>query len=135
MSGARRSIEVRTGRFMLEKTARKQPFAAHTQGPKVSFKSVVPACYTLKMSSGIASGTGGETENVLDRRAEQLVQALGRRSIVLIGLMGSGKTSTGRRLAQMLGIEFADADAEIEAAAGMAKLIFVTGNAVSWPGS
>jgi shikimate kinase / 3-dehydroquinate synthase len=71
------------------------------------------------MSSGIASGAEGETENAPDRRAEQLVQALGSRSIVLIGLMGSGKTSTGRRLAQMLNLPFADADAEIEIAAGM----------------
>ena len=72
------------------------------------------------MSSGIASGAeGGETEGVPDRRAAQLVRALGGRSIVLIGLMGSGKTSTGRRLAQQLGLEFVDADAEIEAAAAM----------------
>lgn len=71
------------------------------------------------MSSGIASGAEGETEQAPDRRAAQLVQALGRRSIVLIGLMGSGKTSTGRRLAQQLGLDFVDADAEIEAAAGM----------------
>ncbi|MGO9237647.1 MAG: 3-dehydroquinate synthase [Methylocella sp.] len=71
------------------------------------------------MSSGIATGAERETEQALDRRAAQLVQALGRRSIVLIGLMGSGKTSTGRRLAQQLGLDFVDADAEIEAAAGM----------------
>jgi shikimate kinase / 3-dehydroquinate synthase len=40
------------------------------------------------------------------------------RSIVLIGLMGAGKTSIGRRLAARLGLPFRDADAEIEAAAG-----------------
>ena len=40
--------------------------------------------------------------------------------IVLIGLMGAGKTTVGRRLAQRLGLSFVDADAEIEAAAGMA---------------
>src|SRR5215475_3670976 len=45
--------------------------------------------------------------------------ALGRRSIVLIGMMGAGKSSIGRRLAARLGIPFADADAEIEEAAGM----------------
>ncbi len=54
-----------------------------------------------------------------DRRASSLVQALGRRPIVLVGLMGSGKTSTGRCLARRLGLEFVDADAEIEWAAGM----------------
>jgi len=40
------------------------------------------------------------------------------RPIVLIGLMGAGKSSVGRRLAQRLKIEFVDADAEVEAAAG-----------------
>ena len=44
---------------------------------------------------------------------------LGKRSIVLVGMPGSGKTSIGRRLAQHLGLEFIDADQEIEAAAGM----------------
>jgi len=52
-------------------------------------------------------------------RATALVAALGQRAIVLVGLMGSGKTSTGRRLAQELGIDFVDSDAEIEAAAGV----------------
>ena len=48
-----------------------------------------------------------------------LAAALGRRSIVLIGMMGAGKSSIGRRLAARLGIPFSDADAEIEEAAGM----------------
>ncbi|MBX6327817.1 MAG: shikimate kinase [Pseudolabrys sp.] len=48
-----------------------------------------------------------------------LVQSLGRRSIVLVGMMGAGKSSVGRRLAARLGIPFVDADAEIERAAGM----------------
>lgn len=39
--------------------------------------------------------------------------------IVLVGLMGVGKTTVGRRLAQRLNLPFADADAEIEKAAGM----------------
>ena len=39
------------------------------------------------------------------------------RSIVLVGLMGAGKTCIGRRLADRLGLEFVDADTEIEAAA------------------
>jgi shikimate kinase len=48
-----------------------------------------------------------------------VVRALGRRSIVLVGMMGAGKSSIGRRLAARLGIPFIDADAEIESAAGM----------------
>lgn len=43
---------------------------------------------------------------------------VGDRSIVLVGLMGAGKTTVGRRLAQRLGLPFVDADAEIERAAG-----------------
>lgn len=41
------------------------------------------------------------------------------RPIVLIGLMGVGKTTVGRRLAMRLRLPFVDADAEIETAAGM----------------
>ena len=42
---------------------------------------------------------------------------LGGRTVALVGLMGSGKTTVGRRLAQALGLPFRDADAEIEKAA------------------
>lgn len=52
-----------------------------------------------------------------DQRA--LVDRLDGRSIVLVGLMGSGKTSVGRRLAKRLDMRFVDADEEIEAAAHM----------------
>jgi shikimate kinase len=48
-----------------------------------------------------------------------LVRALGKRSVVLVGMMGAGKSSIGRRLAARLAIPFVDADSEIEAAAGM----------------
>jgi shikimate kinase len=55
-----------------------------------------------------------------EKEAERgIVGALGRRSIVLVGMMGAGKSSIGRRLASRLGIPFVDADAEIESAAGM----------------
>src|SRR3954453_3464903 len=52
------------------------------------------------------------------KEAVPLPEALAGRSIVLVGLMGAGKTSIGRRLAARLGIPFRDADAEIELAAG-----------------
>jgi shikimate kinase len=48
-----------------------------------------------------------------------IVAALKGRSAVLVGMMGAGKSSIGRRLAVRLGIPFVDADTEIEAAAGM----------------
>lgn len=51
--------------------------------------------------------------------AEAIRDALGRHSVVLIGMMGVGKSSIGRRLAARLGIPFVDADTEIEHAAGM----------------
>jgi shikimate kinase len=41
------------------------------------------------------------------------------RTIALVGMMGAGKTSVGRRLAQRLAVPFRDADHEIEAAAGL----------------
>jgi shikimate kinase len=44
--------------------------------------------------------------------------ALGQRSVVLVGLMGCGKSAIGRRLAAKLGLPFVDADEEIEKAAG-----------------
>jgi len=48
-----------------------------------------------------------------------VVRALGTRSIVLVGMMGAGKSSIGRRLAARHGIPIIDADTEIENAAGM----------------
>jgi shikimate kinase len=51
--------------------------------------------------------------------APAIVDALGSRSIVLVGMMGAGKSSVGRRLAARLGVPFVDADSEIETAAGM----------------
>lgn len=55
--------------------------------------------------SRLASEPGAEARPVL------------RRPVVLIGLMGSGKSSVGRVLAERLGVQFRDSDAEIETAA------------------
>lgn len=48
-----------------------------------------------------------------------IVEQLGKRSIVLVGLMGAGKSSVGKRLAIRLGLGFVDADTAIEQAAGL----------------
>jgi shikimate kinase len=49
----------------------------------------------------------------------EITTALGMRSIVLVGMMGVGKSTIGRRLSARLRLPFVDADTEIEAAAGM----------------
>jgi shikimate kinase len=49
---------------------------------------------------------------------ESTRDSLGSRAIVLVGLMGAGKTSVGRRLAEKLNLPFVDADHEIAMAAG-----------------
>lgn len=51
--------------------------------------------------------------------ARAVRRALEKRSVILVGMMGSGKSSIGRRLAAALELPFVDADAEIEEAAGM----------------
>lgn len=53
------------------------------------------------------------------KRAEEVVRRLGRRSLVMVGLMGCGKSAIGRRLANRLSLPFVDADEEIEKVAGM----------------
>lgn len=56
---------------------------------------------------------------LLATEVARLLARLGRRSLVLVGMMGSGKSSVGKRLGQALGLRFVDADVEIETAAGM----------------
>ncbi|CDP51812.1 Shikimate kinase I [Devosia sp. DBB001] len=59
-----------------------------------------------------------DTETTKAERHE-LAARLGKRPIVLVGMMGAGKTTVGRRLAAKLGRRFLDSDDEIETAAGM----------------
>ena len=53
-----------------------------------------------------------------DNNSKAICKRLGDKSVVLIGLMGAGKSAIGRRLATRLDIPFIDADSEIELAAG-----------------
>lgn len=73
----------------------------------------------LKAKSNTARA-GVKRADVL--RADQVLPAMAmamhlRCSVVLVGMMGSGKTAVGRALAQRLGVPFLDSDAEIERAA------------------
>ena len=49
---------------------------------------------------------------------EEVIHPSNRKTIVLVGMMGAGKTTTGFGLAQKLGIKFIDSDREIEKAEG-----------------
>ena len=71
------------------------------------------------VQSGSAAAGSAPCRTAMRRRKPAIVAALGARSVVLVGMMGAGKSSIGRRLATRLGIPFVDADAEIEKAAGM----------------
>lgn len=54
-----------------------------------------------------------------EAKRNELLALLGERPVVLVGMMGAGKTTVGRRLAHRLGRHFVDSDEEIEKAAGM----------------
>ena len=60
------------------------------------------------------TGSARESNEPLETRVARL---LAGRTIVMVGMMGAGKSSIGRRLANRLGMAFADADTEIEQAA------------------
>ena len=62
-----------------------------------------------------------------DAHKDELNALLDGRAIVLVGMMGAGKTTVGRRLAARLGRHFVDSDEEVEKAAGMSiEDIFAT---------
>ena len=54
-----------------------------------------------------------------DAHRDELAALLAGRPLVLVGMMGAGKTTVGRRLAARLGRHFVDSDEEVEKAAGM----------------
>ncbi len=62
------------------------------------------------MSETAAAATASSSQEA------EIISALGTRSVVLVGMMGAGKSTIGRRLAARLQLPFVDADTEIEAA-------------------
>lgn len=78
---------------------------------------ITPAVSTLPLA-WIGPSLAERKKELKPERLRHIRAALGARSIVLIGLMGAGKTAVGRRLATKLNLPFTDADGEIEAAAG-----------------
>jgi shikimate kinase len=61
----------------------------------------------------------GASENDREHVRDELNRMLAGRPVVLVGMMGAGKTTVGRRLAAKLGRHFVDSDQEVEKAAGM----------------
>jgi shikimate kinase len=73
----------------------------------------MPQSSNKEMSDTILPNAASAAEDA------EISAALGPRSVVLVGMMGAGKSTIGRRLSVRLGLSFLDADVEIEQAAGM----------------
>ena len=77
-----------------------------------------PSPCRLSIMSRLNMPASAETAiEPIDTRVSAILDGLGGRSIVFVGMMGSGKSAIGHRLAARLGLPFVDADAEIVAAA------------------
>jgi shikimate kinase len=68
---------------------------------------------------GAPEAPSGKPEMKKAARTKAIREALGRRCVVLVGIMGAGKSAIGRLLASELDLPYFDSDAEIVAAAGM----------------
>ncbi len=79
----------------------------------VTWNAAPPVALSLEMPETVTSANAGPPYEA------EIRAALAGRSIVLVGMMGAGKSTIGRRLSARLGLSFLDADIEIEAAAGM----------------
>jgi shikimate kinase len=92
------------------RTSRLSPAATRLPPLATVLARFMTACIAM-------AGMNGDTK-IPGSRADLALAA--RRPVTLIGLMGAGKSSIGKRLAVRLGLPFVDADDEIETAAGMA---------------
>jgi shikimate kinase len=73
----------------------------------------------MSRAGSLPSNAQRGPDSVGARNDHPIVKRIGGRSLVLVGLMGAGKSTVGRRLASRLSLPFYDADHEIESAAGM----------------
>jgi shikimate kinase len=73
----------------------------------------------LPVSASIGKAAMDNTDTILSPQATRALARRVDRPIVLVGMMGVGKSTIGRKLAAALDLPFADADEEIEAAARM----------------
>ena len=71
--------------------------------------------------SGSMTDTPPQTPS--EMRRQRIRARLGGRSVVLVGMMGAGKSAVGKRLGQELNLPFKDADLEIEAAATHLRIL------------
>lgn len=63
--------------------------------------------------------TSSSKQTHLHEDADEIREKLGSRALVLVGLMGAGKSTIGKKVASLLGLPFKDADTEIEAVSRM----------------
>jgi len=76
------------------------------------------ASYRWGVDPATARGRTKACGPKLMRMKAELAEAAAGRFVVLVGLMGAGKTSLGKRLAKLTAMPFVDSDTEIEKAAG-----------------
>ncbi len=114
--GVRHGLRVRVGR--------ERPEQQHAHGTQNDDgqnddkeKLAHPPSLAVNNRPVLASGVMTRNTAFAGRPSDTVTPAVPR-SVVLVGLMGAGKTAIGRRLAGLLGLPFRDSDAEIEAAAG-----------------
>jgi shikimate kinase len=79
----------------------------------VTWNLTIPQQQSYSMPETAPSSGAGASQEA------DITAALGARSVVLVGMMGAGKSTIGRRLSARLRLPFVDADIEIESAAGM----------------